>query len=534
LPFARIAITRAQARIAALTLALMLALFFRATGLSTYGFSVDEINKVDAIAHYRAGDFIANAEHPMLMKLAMWGSVEAMGAWNRIAPSDQLMSLETAVRIPNALAGAVITLLVFGIADLLFGGTVAVLAALMWALDVNAIAINRIGKEDTFLLLFFLLAVWCYERAKRQGVRDPERAQRWYTSSGAAFGLMLASKYMPQYLAIYAFFNAITDENPGRNKPVHLRFYGVMALAFVAANVVVLMPDTWRYCASYVQGQLLTQHGYLYDGQLYVTNVPVSPLGVPFGYYFRLIFTKVPLVVLAALIPGVVQIIRRRHDRGFVLLRVLAVFLLVPYSLMAAKFLRYALPMLLVIDLTAAVGVAAGMRWLVRTLRVPHLGPGFARVVVPAMVSATLAFANLSVAPFYSSFQNPLGSRAAAPGSTFPEENYDYGVREAVAEIARAAEPDAVIVSDAPAVVSHYLLSSRRSDLRVRSLSRDGVPAGVGEFWVIAQVEHTTFENQLLVDQLRRERAPWQEYRAGGTVAAQVFRIKVKTCAATL
>src|SRR5882757_5967072 len=108
LPLGRVAITRAQARAAVLTIALMLALAFRTAGLSTYGFSVDEINKVDAIAHYRAGDFTANAEHPMLMKLAMWSSVEAMAAWNKVAPSDQLMSLETAVRIPNALAGAAI------------------------------------------------------------------------------------------------------------------------------------------------------------------------------------------------------------------------------------------------------------------------------------------------------------------------------------------------------------------------------------------------------------------------------------------
>jgi len=80
---------------------------------------------------------------------------------------------------------------------------------------VNAIATSRIGKEDTFLLFFFLLAVWCYERAKRQGVTDPSGAQRWYAGSGVAFGLMLASKYMPGYLPIYALFNTMTDRDPG-------------------------------------------------------------------------------------------------------------------------------------------------------------------------------------------------------------------------------------------------------------------------------------------------------------------------------
>src|SRR4029453_7685688 len=116
-----------------------------------------------------------------------WGSVDLARAWNRIAPSAQAISLETAIRLPNAVAGTAITVVLFGIADLLFGRTVAAVASLAWAFDVNAIAINRIGKEDTFLLLFFLLAVLCYERAKRRGFDDPGAAQRWYSFSGASF-----------------------------------------------------------------------------------------------------------------------------------------------------------------------------------------------------------------------------------------------------------------------------------------------------------------------------------------------------------
>jgi hypothetical protein len=40
------------------------------------------------------------------------------------------------------------------------------MASLLWAVDVNAIMINRVGKEDTLLLLFFVLAMWCYERGE--------------------------------------------------------------------------------------------------------------------------------------------------------------------------------------------------------------------------------------------------------------------------------------------------------------------------------------------------------------------------------
>ena len=162
-------LARAHFRVAAVSLAVFCALVNRSHALATYGFSEDEINKVEAIQEYRRGHFAANAEHPMLMKEAIWGSVALSQRWNHIAPAGRSISLETAVRLPNALAGAATTIVLSGIGELLFGPVVAVAAATIWAFDVNAIAINRIGKEDSFLLFFFLLAVWCYERAKRQG-----------------------------------------------------------------------------------------------------------------------------------------------------------------------------------------------------------------------------------------------------------------------------------------------------------------------------------------------------------------------------
>ena len=98
-------------------------------------------------------------------------------------------------------------------------------------------------------------------------------------------------------------------------------------------------------------------------------------------------------------------------------------------------------------------------------------------------------------------------------------------MREAVSAIAGAAGPAAVIVSDAPDVVAHYLKDSTRPDLRVASLSGGGIPPREPEVWVIVQDEHITFENQLLVWQLRGT-VPWREIAAGNARAAQVFRIE--------
>src|SRR5439155_24689510 len=89
---------------------------------------------------------------------------------------------------------------------------------------------------------------------------------------------------------------------------------------------------------------------------------------------------------------------------------------------------------------------------------------------------AALLVAQQSAAPFYSLFRNAVGERLAGAATTFPEETYDYGVREAVAAIAEAAEPSAFVVSDAPAAVAYYLTRSGRTDLHVRSLSGQGIP----------------------------------------------------------
>jgi 4-amino-4-deoxy-L-arabinose transferase-like glycosyltransferase len=524
-PTLGLSISLAQLRVFALAVVLGVAGLTRVAHLDTYGFSEDEINKVQAIQEYRQGHFGGNAEHPMLMKLAMWGSVALSERWNAVATPAWAISPETAIRLPNALAGVAITLVLFAVVELLFGAPAAIAASALWALDVNAIAISRIGKEDTFLLLFFLVAVWCYERAKREGVTDPSGAQRWYAASGAAFGLMLASKYMPQYLGIYALFNTIADPEPGANRPNRLWHFGAMALAFGVANPAIFVPDTWRYCVAYVQGEMLAHHGSPYAGGLYVTNIPISPLGMPATFYLRLIATHVPLAVLGAAFAGGIELVRRRHERGFVLLRLLLLFLLVPYSLMAAKFLRYALPMFAVIDVMAGVGLVSGVAWLLRKRWLPRQVRAVTACAAVAVLLVGAVAAPASAGPFFSMFQNAVGERLARPTVTFPEETYDFGVREAVSAIAGAAGPAAVIVSDAPHVVAHYLKGSARPDLRVRSLSTAGIPSRDAEVWVIVQDEHMTFENQSLVWQLRRV-APWREIAASNARAAQVFRIE--------
>lgn len=507
-----------------LLLAVLLGLAFRVVALDTYGFSEDESAKLRAIDAYRRGDFTANAEHPMLMKLSMWASLSAADAWNGLAPAALAVAPETALRLPNAVAGTATLAAVSGLAAVLFGWPVGLMAAFLVALDPNVTAVNRIGKEDTFLMLFLLLAMYLYERAKVVGTTDPDRAQRWYAASGASFGLMLGSKYMPHFFGIYALFNAAAVWNAGRNAPRKGPYYGVMLAAFLAVNFAVLLPETWWYCLEYARGEHVPHHGYMYDGALYGNSTTSFVAhGVPATYYLQLLATKVPLPVLAAGAVGAVPLVRKHRERGFIWIRVFLVFTLLGYSLFGSKFQRYALPMMIVLDVLAAAGVATAFDWIWRQdwTRRTRLGLCVAAGVT---LAALLLTVQVRAVPFFSAHQNLFGAALAPPVTTFPEEAYDYGVREAVREIAAAAGPGAAIVSDAPMVVEQYLARANRPDLEARSLSQDGLPMR-GEQWVLVQDSHIYFENESLVAQLRQRETPWREYRIRGTVVLQVFRI---------
>jgi hypothetical protein len=315
------------------------------------------------------------------------------------------------------------------------------------------------------------------------------------------------------------------DANPGQNKPNRVRHYAAMGLAFAAANFTLFIPATWQYLVSYVRGATLAHHGYFYNGALYVNDVIVSPLGVPRTFYLRLLATKVPLVVLAALVPGVIAMIRRRCDRGFVLLRILVIFLIVPYSLMAPKFLRYSLPMLATIDLIAAVGLVHGIAWLLRKSWLPRVTRLAVAATGVAVFATALVVAERTAAPYYSLFQNRLGAWFDPLRSVFPEQTYDYGVREAIRATAAASAPSALVYSDAPTVAAYYLQRDGRPDIAVRPLSGTQLTRSPREVWVIVQNEHITFENQLVVQQLRTQSRPWKEFQIDRVLAAQLFRI---------
>jgi hypothetical protein len=516
-------------RYAALLLCLLIIFGFdlRLRGISDVGLAEDEARKIEAVRAYRAGDITANAEHPMLMKSLILISLLAAEKLN--SAFDARISDEAAVRFPNLLFGALTALPIFLLSSALFNKGIGLIAAALWSTGINAITYNRIAKEDTLLVFFMLFAFYFYLRAKQMDYRQPARKRRAYILSGLSFGLMLASKYLPHYFGLNMLYHHLVhvrerkpDELPGRTPAI---FYFVMGSAFLLANPAVLLPETWHYLTSYTSEQLLTHHGYLMGERLYPNQVSSTPFGTPIYFYLLFLAIKTPLPLLAALLIGLVIIMRRWREPGPAFLLLMFLFWIVPYSLIGAKWLRYALSLMAFVYMIAAVGIA----WIAYEAKraLEALTKRAARV---ATIALTLiwVFGPLSAVwasgPHYGLYVNRLYRGRA--GYYFPhDELYDDGLREALLFVCRHAPPEATIAHETPSATRYYLERYGRTDLRARPLSApDFSPASAPHpTFFILQRGRTYFENRAEMAEVRATAHKVYEVVINGVTAAEVY-----------
>lgn len=131
----------------------------RAYRLDAAGFAEDEANKIFAGRAYERGDFTANAEHPMVMKMFCYASTRVASAWNSAAGKGLGLEIseEIALRLPNAAFGALTVIPLFLLTTGLLGIRAGIITSLLWALGLDAIWFNRTVKEDTLLVCFMKL-----------------------------------------------------------------------------------------------------------------------------------------------------------------------------------------------------------------------------------------------------------------------------------------------------------------------------------------------------------------------------------------
>jgi uncharacterized membrane protein YhaH (DUF805 family) len=339
---------------------------------------------------------------------------------------------------------------------------------------------------------------------------------------------MLASKYFPNYFGLNVLYHqfvrvrkAVPGDPPGKTSAI---FYVAFAVAFVLANPAVLLPHVWQYLNAYMGERLLAHTGYLFADQLYKNTVSGTPFwATPLYFYVLFMAIKIPLLVLASFIAGVVVSIKRWREPGYAFVLFMLFFWLVPYSLIGAKWLRYTLSLMPFVYMSAAIGVAALCR-KVAGAKAPRQTQTFVGVLSVAIFIALPGWQAYRAGPHYSLYTNAIGANHI--GYFFPhDEFYDDGLREAIKFVCDIAPQGATIAHETPATTRYYLNKFGRNDLDSRAMSAPEFnPANIsGPAYIIVQRGRTYFENREKLVTIRSTFRKVHEVTVNGMTAAEVF-----------
>ena len=534
--------------VAALSVLVLVGFGFRVTGLSSEGLSEDELNKLNAVTDYRAhGLTSANGEHPFLMKAALLVSVVTCDKWNQtslVAAHPELnVPVETSLRLPGSLFGALTAVLIYLVASELFGLEIGLISAALWAFDPIAIGFSRIAKEDTFLIFFFLLANVFWLRGQRVAESQPQRRpEPFYWATAAAFGAMFASKYVPPVmLGITVGYNYAFQRIPVTRwvigKKRYLKFFFVMGIVFLICNPPILLPGTWTAMSNFTSGRSMGHDSYEFLGRLYSHRFQDWLKGEPWYFYLVLIVTKLPVLTLLSFVPGLGLLLKRKSGDGRYFLLLWLVLWFLAFALPGGKFTRYITSVLPALIITAAIGVQFMSRGLGRVCAraFDNKAVGiYSRAALAAVVIISAFWSSVSAAPHYRLYMNVIGGGPAQAGAYFPQDEfYDAYMQDVMTEIARRAQPNTRVASELPTVAAYYAQRANRPDLISVDLSDPATRETLtpGDFLVDAR-GRTYFSNQAMLERLRQSSKPAFTIAVGTTPAAYVHVLDQKALAA--
>ena len=499
---------------------------FRATGLSAEGLSEDELNKLNAVADYRAHGLTgANGEHPMLMKAFQAVSIILAEKWNNSA-SHQIAP-ETALRLPGTIIGALSTILIFLIVSELFGVEVALIASALWAFDPTAIGFSRVAKEDSFLLFFFLLANVFWLRGQRVAESTDQNPNKYYWATAASYGAMVASKYVPHLLTIsicyYWMFQSLPETRWRLGKKRLLVFFAIMGIVFLILSPTVLLPETWKQMGLFAGGQRVSHDGYEFMNHLYTQRLTDWLHGIP--VYFYLVFTavKLPLLTVVGFVVGLPRLFRRKLGDGRYFILFWFMLWVVAFCFPGGKFTRYYTTVLPAVLITSALGIQWAGRWVAdRIASFNYVPASLAVIVITASVINTV-----QAAPHFRLFTNSIGGGTAWAGYYFPhDEFYDASMRDVIITTAGRARPGARVVSESPSLAAYYAERAQRPDLICVSLSDPEALQQLepGDFIIIARGRRY-FSNDAIISTLRDHATPVAEVKLGLVPSAKIYEL---------
>ena len=512
---------------------------FRVAGLSAEGLSEDELNKLNAVADYRANGLTgANGEHPMLMKALQTTSIILSEKWNSFVGPENRIASETALRLPGAIAGALSAILIYLIAAELFGVEVALIAAALWAFDPSGIGFNRVAKEDTFLLFFFLLANVFWLRGQRVAESTDRNPNGYYWATAASYGAMVASKYVPHFMAIswcyYWVFQKLPETRWRLGKKRLVMFLAITGTVFLMLSPTVLLPETWRQMGLFAGGKRISHDGYEFMGQLYTQRFVDWLNGIPVYFYFVFTAVKLPLLTVVGFVIGLPLLFRRKMGDGRYFLLFWFLLWVVAFCFPGGKFTRYYTMVLPAVLITCALGIQFAGRWIADRFA----GLGSSRHYIPALLAVIVIagslISSIQAAPHFRLFTNSIGGGTAWAGYYFPhDEFYDASMRETIATIAGRAQRGARVASESLSLASHYAALSHRPDLICISLSDPASVAQLrpGDFIIVARGRRY-FSNDALITTLNTHSAPVVELKLGPVPSVKIYELDENTVAA--
>ena len=507
---------------------------FRVTGLSAEGLSEDELNKLNAVADYRAHGLTgANGEHPMLMKALQAGSIIGAEKWNSLVGPAEQIAPETALRLPGVIAGALTALLIYLIAAELFGAEVALIAAALWAFNPTAIGFNRVAKEDTFLLFFFLLANVFWLRGQRVAESTDQNPNRYYWATAACYGAMVASKYVPHLFAIsmcyYWMFQRLPETRWRLGKARILKLLTIMFLVFLVLSPTVLLPETWKQMGLFAGGNRVSHDSYEFMNQLYTQRFTDWLSGIP--VYFYLVFTAVKLPVLTVLgfLVGLPLLFRRKMGDGRYFILFWLFLWVVAFCFPGGKFTRYYTTVLPAVLITSALGIQFTGRWLANRIASLDFAAGLKHYVpacLAVVVIITAVVNSVQASPHFRLYTNAIGGGTAWAGYYFPhDEFYDASMRDVISEIVRRAKPGARVASESPTLAAYYAERAQRTDLVCISLSDSEAlkQLTVGDYVIIARGRRY-FSNDAIITALQNS-TPTSTFHLNTIPSAKLYEL---------
>ena len=528
--------------VALLAVLVLVGFGFRASSLSAEGLSEDELNKLQAVTDYREhGLTSANSEHPLLMKALLTGSIVFADKWNSI-PSlggRRPIAPETALRFPGTIFGALTAILIYLLAAELFGAELGLIAAALWAFDPMASGFNRIAKEDTFLLFFFLLGNLLWLRAQRVAeTKSTSQAEKYYWATAAAFGATMASKYLPQLVVVaicyYYIFQGVPATRWRLGKIRLLKFYGLMFVVFVLLNPTILFPATWHQMGQFAGQKLIGHDAYEFMGTLYPHRFTDWLRGIPWYFYHLFIIVKLPVLTVAGFLVGLPLIFRRKLGDGRYFILLWMFIWMMTFSFGGGKFTRYFTTVLPAVLITTAIGVQTVGRWLGERLS-SLLSAEWPRVYTRPVLALILIAGSLGAlakaAPHFRLYTNALGGGMAKAGYYFShDEFYDSSMRDAIFEIAKRAQPGARVASESQTLASYYAQRAGRSDLVCVFLSdpNELLQLREGDFVIDARGRRY-FSNELILAALDQSGAPAFRVSLGSVPSASIYQLDRKS-----